>query len=139
MKYSLGHEYSLILDGVDSYNPDNIDEDVFRNWDNYDPNFSWGLKNIFQRKSLFCWDLNGEGDGYLLVEPEWGEEPSLGRALPPSVSVDWLLGLQVCSQDKNSEKILFSDIWPSLLISGNNEISLEREKEGTEKPLKLFG
>lgn len=35
--------------------------------------------------------------------------------------------------------ILFSDIWPSILISSNTEIPLEREKERTEKPLKLLG
>lgn len=34
---------------------------------------------------------------------------------------------------------IFSDIWPSMLISGNIEISLEKENEKPEKPLKLFG
>ena len=30
-------------------------------------------------------------------------------------------------------------MWPSILVPGNVEIPLERERERTEKPQKLFG
>lgn len=79
-------------------------------------------------KELATWWWSGEG-----------EEPSLGHAVHPLSQCTGFWAYRSAQKTGFRKDILFSDIWPSILISSNTEIPLEREKERTEKPLKLLG
>lgn len=80
-------------------------------------------------KELVTYWWGGEG---------WGAFP---RPCSPSFCLSALVSRLIGLPRRQGfrKDVLFSDIWPSILISGNTEISLEREKERTEKPLKLLG